>query len=146
RDEPIAEPSEIPLLLLAEFAGRHVKVALGGDGGDELFGGYPKYRAERLLRLRGPIPTSVLARLAQVGPGRRTHRRLGRAAETLAIGAEPLRWASWFRSFGAPEIAALLAPEFAASATPERLTSPLARKLAPYASIDAGRRMLLGDF
>lgn len=146
RDEPIAEPSEIPLLLLAEFAGRHVKVALGGDGGDEVFGGYPKYRAERLLRLRGPVPTSLLAHLAGLGPRRRTHRRLGRAAETLAIGAEQLRWASWFRSFAAPEIAAMLTPGFAASATPERLVAPLARKLAPYASVDAGRRMLLGDF
>lgn len=146
RDEPIAEPSEIPLLLLAEFAGRHVKVALGGDGGDELFGGYPKYRAERLLRLRGPIPTSVLARLAQVGPRRRTHRRLGRAAETLAIEPEQLRWASWFRSFAAPEIESMLAPEFAQTAAPDRLTEPLARKLAPYSSIDAGRQMLLGDY
>jgi asparagine synthase (glutamine-hydrolysing) len=56
RDEPIAEPSEIPLLLLAEFAGSHVKVALGGDGGDEVFGGYPKYRAERVLRLGKIVP------------------------------------------------------------------------------------------
>jgi asparagine synthase (glutamine-hydrolysing) len=146
RDEPIAEPSEIPLLLLAEFAGRHVKVALGGDGGDEVFGGYPKYRAERLLRLRGPVPTSLLAHLAGARPRRRTHRRLGRAAETLAMKNEQLRWASWFRSFAAPEIAALLTPGLAAGATPDALTEPLARRLAPYSSVDPGRRMLLGDF
>ncbi len=120
RDEPIAEPSEIPLLLLAEFAGRHVKVALGGDGGDELFGGYPKYRAERLLRLRGPVPLGVLARLAELGQRKRTHRRLGRAAETLSIGAEQLRWASWFRSFAPDEIAALVAPDLAWTATPDK--------------------------
>ena len=146
RDEPIAEPSEIPLLLLSEFAGRQVKVALGGDGGDELFGGYPKYRAERLLRLRGPVPLGVLARLAELGQRKRTHRRLGRAAETLSIGAEQLRWASWFRSFAPDEIAALVAPDLAWTATPDKLLEPLARKLAPYAGVDPGRRMLLGDF
>lgn len=42
-DEPMSDPSVIPTYLLSEFAREHIKVALGGDGGDELFGGYPKY-------------------------------------------------------------------------------------------------------
>jgi asparagine synthase (glutamine-hydrolysing) len=146
RDEPIAEPSEVPLLLLAEFAARHVKVALGGDGGDELFGGYPKYRAERLLRLLGPFPGPGLAAMARLGSKTRTHRRLGRAAETLSIADERLRWASWFRSFSVGEIERLVRPDLAAHATADRLLAPLAAKLAPYAAADAGRRMLLGDF
>ena len=148
RDEPIAEPSEIPLLLLAEFAGRHVKVALGGDGGDEMFGGYPKYRAERLLRLGEIVPPGVLGRaMAELGQRKRTHRRLGRAAETLSIGDEQLRWASWFRSFDPDEIVGARRARARRDGDPGQACSGrCARKLAPYAGVDPGRRMLIGDF
>ena len=42
-DEPVAEPTQIATTLLAEYAKKHVAVVLGGDGGDELFGGYKRY-------------------------------------------------------------------------------------------------------
>ena len=44
-DEPLPNPSEIPLYFLAKNARRHVKVVLSGEGADELFGGYPMYLA-----------------------------------------------------------------------------------------------------
>ncbi|MBC8133626.1 MAG: asparagine synthase (glutamine-hydrolyzing) [Deltaproteobacteria bacterium] len=49
-DEPLADASIIPTFLLARFTRQHVTVALGGDGGDELFAGYPTFKAEKLAR------------------------------------------------------------------------------------------------
>lgn len=54
-DEPFADPSAIPLWYLARETTRHVKVVLGGDGGDELFAGYKRYRAHLRSRFRRGI-------------------------------------------------------------------------------------------
>jgi asparagine synthase (glutamine-hydrolysing) len=56
-DEPIADSSMIPTYLLARSVSRHCKVVLGGDGGDELFGGYLAYQtALRRERLQHALP------------------------------------------------------------------------------------------
>ncbi len=68
-DEPLADQSIVPTYMVCRLVGQHVKVAVGGDGGDELFGGYPHY-SHMLLQehARRWIPGAVrgaLAHLAQ---------------------------------------------------------------------------------
>jgi asparagine synthase (glutamine-hydrolysing) len=48
-DEPLADYAALPTYLIARFAARHVKVVLTGEGADELFAGYRRYRRDRLL-------------------------------------------------------------------------------------------------
>lgn len=58
-DEPFADSSAIPTYLVSQFAAQHVKVVLTGDGGDELFGGYPNVIALDGLRKLDAIPQPV---------------------------------------------------------------------------------------
>lgn len=59
-DEPMADPSLLPCFLLFQHVSRHVKVALGGDGSDELFAGYDTFRALRWARLYNRLIPSQL--------------------------------------------------------------------------------------
>ena len=60
-DEPFADSSAIPTFIVSEFAARHVKVALSGDGGDELFGGYDIFPVIPQLESYDRIPGVVRA-------------------------------------------------------------------------------------
>jgi asparagine synthase (glutamine-hydrolysing) len=79
-DEPFGDSSQIPTYLVSAMARQHVTVALSGDGGDELFGGYNRYQlAQRFWRKLAVMP-----------------RPLRRAFATALRALPPDRWSSLF--------------------------------------------------
>lgn len=60
-DEPFADSSAIPMMWLSEMTRREVTVALSGDGGDELFAGYDRYRAVRMAARFDSLPQPLRA-------------------------------------------------------------------------------------
>src|SRR6266571_7949387 len=117
-DEPLGDASIIPTYLLSAFTRQHVKVALGGDGGDELFAGYPTLQAHRLAGyyLRAPRAlrrglVEPLVRRLPVSHGNlsfdyRAKRFVSGAAHTVAE-----RHQRWMGSFTSEERKAVLSPE-----------------------------------
>lgn len=116
-DEPMADPSILPTFLLSSFTRRRVTVALGGDGADELFAGYPTFQAERWARRYASAPAFVqrlIARAAEALPAQEKNFSLEFKARKFLEGfeVEPrYRHARWLGSFGPLEESRLLSPE-----------------------------------
>ena len=116
--EPLSDGSLIPTYMLSRFVRRHVTVALGGDGGDELFAGYPMYYAHKVARRYRAIPSFVRSGLIEP-----IVKRLPVSTENLSFeykakrfirssGSDSIeRHHSWFGSFSREEQARLLTAE-----------------------------------
>jgi asparagine synthase (glutamine-hydrolysing) len=106
-DEPFADKSAVPTLYVAHMASRHVTVVLNGDGGDEAFAGYDKYRFGRWQRAWADLPASLRRTLArrllaplQKGPGGGTMRLLTRLAHSLLPFADAIFYSEFFDGYG----------------------------------------------
>ncbi len=90
-DEPFGDEAALPTLLVCEATRQHVKVALVGDGGDEVFGGYERYRAHalagRVPRVAAALGASALGALP--GARRRPRSTLFRARRFLDAASQP---------------------------------------------------------
>jgi asparagine synthase (glutamine-hydrolysing) len=90
-DEPHGEPTSILVYLLSEFTQRHVKVAVGGTGGDEIFFGYPRHLGIRLLEWYRRVPrivrVGVVERVIHRWPESTTGSRFAKRARRFIDGS-----------------------------------------------------------
>jgi asparagine synthase (glutamine-hydrolysing) len=93
--EPYADPSAVPSYYLARMARRHVTVALTGDGGDELLGGYDRHIAARVASSFDRLPPGVRRCLARTGTA-----LAGPSANSKSLRQKAHRF---FRSLDLPE-------------------------------------------
>ena len=103
-DEPFGDASLLPTFLLSEFTRKHVTVALGGDGGDELLLGYPTFQAERAARpflaLPAPLRRGLASAIRRMPVNTRNF-SLDFVAKSFIGGVEhdaPIRHALWLGS------------------------------------------------
>ena len=120
-DEPFADSSAIPTYYVAKLSREHVSVALTGDGGDELFAGYLRYRAVHAAAWFDHLPGwahAILCNprwqgLSQRRPQRSFLRRLGRFSEALSY-PPPRRYMEWVSLFNEARRVELYSDEFLA--------------------------------
>lgn len=101
-DEPFGDSSALPTYLVARDARRHVKVALNGDGGDETFAGYDRFRAVLISEALPPPARRAIAALGRLLPGaggtQGALRRLRRFARKAALPLDErvFSWSGFF--------------------------------------------------
>ncbi|MEX1079875.1 MAG: asparagine synthase (glutamine-hydrolyzing) [Homoserinimonas sp.] len=136
RDAPMSEPADIAVYRLAQAAREQVRVVLSGEGGDELFAGYPKYRVARAISAASRLPAGS-RKLVAGTLDRRLPERLGRARIALrawGAGTPEQQFRTWFAPFTEAERGELLV------GVPTRAAGG-----PTFAGSDLIRGMLLGD-
>jgi asparagine synthase (glutamine-hydrolysing) len=127
-DEPLGDGSLIPTYLLSRFTREHVTVALGGDGGDELFAGYPTYLAHRVASYYRSLPPLLRQRVIEPAVARlpvsTSNLSFDFRAKRFVRGAAlpaGMRHTVWMGSFDVEQQHLLLAPEVLAACPDEEV-------------------------
>jgi asparagine synthase (glutamine-hydrolysing) len=154
-DEPFADSSALPTFAVAQAASRHLKVALSGIGGDEAFGGYPRYLGVRLSALYTRVPAALRAvpdaAARAILPDSGASRNLGDWWRRFSDGARvpmPERYIGWTRFFGAGDLAALATPALQArwAADVEAPARQAWQTRAPGDAVDGAMRIDLATY
>lgn len=116
-DEPLADPSILPLYLLSRFASEKMKVVLSGDGGDELFAGYQTYQAHKLVTYYDALPGFMKSTLRKVAASLpvshgylSTDFKIKQFLKGVGVSSE-IRFFLWRGAFSNMEKKDLLSPE-----------------------------------
>jgi|AGTN01.1.fsa_nt_gi asparagine synthase (glutamine-hydrolyzing) len=115
RDAPVAEPADLPVHRLSRLARQSVKMVLTGEGADEILGGYPKHRAERLVALyQRMVPQGLHHYLLEplVGALPYGFRRAKTAMRCLGLTDPRERLPTWFAALSPQQAARLLALDY----------------------------------